>query len=224
MKKISFTICCLLVLSGLFAQIKKGKQKPFYKDLVVTPGVGIGNLKLGMTESDVIKILKSKPLERTYMAEMKNYSTTGYNFSIDSMIVFVIGFDKVLYYPSTLSTIYPIYNMYFKNDSLIYFTVSSYTVGVAFAKSVIINSSIRLLDREKEVLKKMKPYMKINYGEYDDFVYYTEGVGLSFDAQKLTSISIFKADELYLQKIESRSEIVKKEFDEMKQFEIKADK
>ena len=224
MKKIIFTICCLLVLSGLFAQIKKSKQKPFYKDLVVTPGVGIGNLKLGMTESDVIKILKSKPLERTYMAEMKNYSTTGYNFSIDSMIVFVIGFDKALDYPSKLSTIYPIYNMYFKNDSLVYFTISSYSVGVAFAKSVIINSSIRLLDREKEVLKKMKPYMKISYGEYDDFVYYKEGIGLSFDAQKLTSVSMFKADELYLKKIESRSEIVKKEYDEFKQLEIKADK
>ena len=224
MKKIIFTICCLFVLSTLFSQIKKGKQNSIFEDLKVTPGVGIGKLKLGMTESEAIKILKSKPSERTYAEEMKSYLTTGSNFSIDSMIVFVIGFDKALDYPSTLSKVYPIYNMYFKNDSLVYLTISSYSAGVAFAKSVIINNSIRLLDKEKEVLKKMKPYLKVNYAEYNDFVYYKEGIELSFDAKKLTSIGVFKADETYLKKIEDRSEIVKKEYNEMKQLEIKADK
>jgi hypothetical protein len=179
----------------------------------IIPGMGVGKIQLGMTIGEVVKLLGDYHQSHGYAEEMKEFKDQGNTFAIDSIPQFIIGFDKVIVYSPSPKD-YPVFNMYFKNNSLVFFTLSSYSAKDQLLAKFALDNGIRFYDKKSACLKKMgDDYYNIHYGDYDgDHVYYKKGVELTYDKGKLTCIALFKRDENFLKLIADRSEAIKKEW------------
>lgn len=208
MKQVLILFATALFSLSVFAQSKA--------PIILTPGVGIGKLKLGMSEEQARDLLGGEPTERNYTEEMESFKSST-NFHIDSIPQFVIGFDKCLAYMGNLPEDMPVFNMYFKNDKLVYITVTTYGVDKALAKRVLMKGKIRFFDPMKLTIARMGgKYIPISYGDYSgDHVHYLDGVELTYDEKILTTIAIFKPIKNYFKMIADNSERIRREWEEL---------
>jgi hypothetical protein len=212
MKKIiTFLVAAMFVLN-----VTSQTAKSISKDIIITPGVGIDKLVLGMTPAAAAKFLGGDISWFTYEGEMRSW-TSSENMSIDSIPQFVIGFDSCLKYQNKLSDKLPIYSLYFKNQKLVYINITSYGATPSMLRNVKLKNGLKFNDAESKCISKLgKNFMKITYEEYDDHVYYTTGIEVSYSENKLVTIGIFPASKNYPQMLAENSKRLLKEFEESK--------
>ncbi len=184
-------------------------------DIIVTPGLGVGNLKLGMSEVEADKLLGGEITWKSYAEELKSFRNMGNNFAIDSMPQFIIGFDSVAVYDGKYPVSIPIYHMYFKNHQLNFITITSYGDDKALANKVRLTNGLKFgddMDKCKKILKGHP--LSIGYGDYDgDYIYYKEGFEIVYDGKKFSCISIFTKTPDFLEKIAAIRDKLMAEFE-----------
>lgn len=200
-----------LSLSVLFAitVLTISAQKEAY---VITPGVGINNLKLGMSETEVAEILKGEPVGYTYAEQLESFSSDGTR--IDSVMQFVLGFDSCIRYDGSLPEEMPVFSLYFKNHHLNFITVTSYSTTEDQLKRVKLKNGLKFHDTMTNCGKKLAkyPFLTIGYGDYSgDHYYYTLGLEMVYDENKLTAIGIYPITRDFPSKISKNSERLLKE-------------
>lgn len=209
-------ITYLLLFVHLFCHAQKTTVASKTNDIVITPGVGIGALKLGMSEAAAYSVLKGEITWKSYKEEMTTFKSFGAKFAIDSIVQFVIGFDSCASYAGDLPNKMPVYSMYFKNHKLNFITVTSYGKPEALAKRVVITNGIRFYQSMAVCTSKMKTkYIPIQYEGYDgDYIYYKEGLEFTFDGKKLTTIGVFEATANFAQRIKDKSYDLRQEWED----------
>ena len=212
MKKIVTILLAVFLVLTATAQTKK----PISKDIIITPGVGIGKLVLGMSTTDAVKLLGGEISWFDYKEEMKGW-TASENMRIDSIPQFIIGFDSCMKYAKDIPDNYPIYSLYFKQGKLVFINITSYGAKAEILKKVKLKNGLKFKDAETKCLTKLgKNFMKISYGSYDDHVYYTMGMEVSYDENKLVTIAIFKPSNTYPQQLADNSKRLLQEFEAFK--------
>jgi hypothetical protein len=182
------------------------------KPILITPGVGVNNIKLGMSEKQVTAILKGEPVGYTYTDQLDAFK--GYDTRIDSVMQFVLGFDSCIRYDSDLPVSMPVFGLYFKNHKLNFITVTSYSATEDHLKRVRINNGLKFHDSMENCGKKLAkfPFISLGYGDYSgDHYYYTLGLEMVYDEDKLTAIGIYPITRDFPAKIAENSERLLKE-------------
>jgi hypothetical protein len=203
MKKIS-----LLALLA-FTVLTVSAQKPA---IVITPGVGVNNIKLGMSEKQVTAILKGEPTGSSYADQLEAFR--GYDTRIDSVMQFVLGFDSCLRYDGDLPVSMPVFGLYFKKHKLNFITITSYSATDDHLKRVKLSNGLKFHDSMESCGKKLtkSPYISLGYGDYSgDHYYYTLGLEMVYDENKLTAIGIYPVTKDFAAKIAENSERLQKE-------------
>ncbi len=178
----------ILLLATVLFSIAGFSQKG---SLVITPGVGIGKLKLGMSEEQAIKILQGEITWSGYQEQLNSFAGDGTR--IDSVLQFVVGFDSCARYNGDLPESMPVFSMFFKDHKLNFITVSSYSATEEQLEQVKISNGLKFHDLMEDCTKKMgKDYVPVGYGTYTgDYYYYKAGLEMVYDEGKLTAIGIF---------------------------------
>jgi hypothetical protein len=188
----------LLTFSGISQRMVK-----------IIPGVGAGELKLGMTKAQVQKLLGNDFRTETYVENMRSYTSNGVDFSIDSVPQFVLDFDEAIIFNKTPKN-YPVYSIFFLNGKVNFFKLSTYVSSATLSESFAIDG-IKLREKSEVARKKFgKDYLTRSYGDYEGHhIHYKKGMEVVYDDGILTVVSIFAADADYAGKIARRSERVK---------------
>lgn len=213
MKKLFIALAALFIISQLNAQ--KTSLPPKSGDILITPGVGVGPLKLGMSEAAAYKVLGGDITWKSYKEEMKVFKSYGEsNFAIDSIAQFILGFDSCAAYAGDLSAVMPVYSLYFKDHKLNYITVTSYGKPANKVKNVVLKNGIRFYNSMASCAAKMKSkYLAVRYEGYDgDHIYYQEGLEFTYDKKQLTTIGVFKPTPNFIQKMKDKSYDLQQEF------------
>jgi len=198
----------LLALFALTVLNATAQNEPY----VITPGVGVNNIKLGMSEKEVTDILKGEPVGYSYLSQLDAFS--GYDTRIDSVMQFVLGFDSCILYDRDLPETMPVFGLYFKNHQLNFITVTSYSATEDQLKRVEIKNGLKFHDAMEDCGKKLakSPYQSLGYGDYSgDHYYYTLGLEMVYDENKLTAIGIYPVTRDFPAKIAENSERLLKE-------------
>lgn len=182
------------------------------KPILITPGVGVNNIKLGMSEKQVTALLKAEPVGYTYADQLDAFK--GYDTRIDSVMQFVLGFDSCIRYDNELPVSMPVFGLYFKNHKLNFITVTSYSASEVHLKQVRLNNGLKFHDSMEDCGKKLakSPFVALGYGDYSgDHYYYTLGLEMVYDEDKLTAIGIYPVTRDFPAKIAENSERLLKE-------------
>jgi len=182
------------------------------KPILITPGVGVNNIKLGMSEKQVTALLKAEPVGYTYTDQLDAFK--GYDTRIDSVMQFVLGFDSCIRYDNELPVSMPVFGLYFKNHKLNFITVTSYSATEDHLKQVRLNNGLKFHDSMEDCGKKLakSPFVALGYGDYSgDHYYYTLGLEMVYDEDKLTAIGIYPVTRDFPAKIAENSERLLKE-------------
>lgn len=200
MKKIS------LLLFILFIAFYGHTQTP----IVITPGVGVGKLKLGMSEKQAEDILKGEITWSGYKDQVKSF--VEYDVRIDSVMQFVQGFDSCGRYNGDLPESMPVFGLYFKKHKLMFITITSYSASDEQLGLIKISNGLTFFDSMEDCMKKMgKEYIPVSYGDYTgDHYYYKKGIEMVYDEGVLRSIGIYPVVPAFKQMIADR----KKKLDE----------
>lgn len=206
MKK--WTLLLLFVVFGLIA--KSQNNSP----IIITPGVGVGNLKLGMSEEEAKKILQVQESDinwSNYNQQMEKF--VGWNIAIDSTVQFLLGFDSCARFENNVSEVMPVFALYFKNHKLNFITVSSYVGDEDLIKLVKVNNGLTYYDSMNTCISKFgKEYLNISPGDNTaDMFYYKKGIELVIDDNQVRSIGIFPALPGFKKLIADNSERLQKE-------------
>ncbi len=203
MKRLS--LLAFLVLTVLTAV---AQTKPY----VIRPGVGINNIKLGMSEKQVTEKLKGEPVGYTYAAQLEAFS--GYDTRIDSVMQFVLGFDSCIRYDGDLPVTMPVFGLYFQNHQVNLIPVNYYSTTEEQLKLVKLYNGLKFHDSMEDCGKKLAkyPFQSLGYGDYSgDHYYYTLGLEMVYDENKLTAIGIYPITRDFPAKIAENSEKLLKE-------------
>lgn len=167
--------------------------------IVITPGVGIGKLKLGMNEKQAIAALSGTVTWESYKEQLKSF--VDFNTRIDSVMQFILGFDSCARYNSSLPENMPVFALYFKKHKLNFITITSYGADDEMIKRVKISNGLTYYNTMEECTEKMgKDYISVSYSDYTgDLYYYKKGIELVFDENQLRSIGIFPATPNFIQ-------------------------
>lgn len=206
MKKL---VISLLVIVFVF-QAKSQTAPP----IVITPGVGIGPLKLGMSERQARVILRSLHEDISwsgYDEQMEKF--VGWDIAVDSTVQFVLGFDSCARFESKLPDVMPVFALYFKNHKLNFITVSSYVGADSLVKLVKTDKGIRFYDTMSSVTAKMgRDYLNISPGDNTaDMFYYKQGIEFVVDENEVRSIGIYPILPNFKALITSNSERLQRE-------------
>jgi hypothetical protein len=198
-----------LAATGWAQTIKPG-------DIVITPGVGVGPLKLGMSEAEAYKVLKGDITWMNYKQKMKVFKSYNDNYSIDSVTQFVLGFDSCASYNNKLPDGLPVFSLFFLNHKLNYIMVTSYSAPKGLIKRVVLKNGIRFYNSMAVCMAKMKSkYLAIRFDHYDgDHIYYKEGLEFTYEKKKFTALGVFTPTPDFLQKIADKSYGLKQEFED----------
>ncbi len=203
MKKISLFFLLAFTVLSVSAQ-----KEP----IVITPGVGVNNIKLGMSEKQVTAILKGEPVGYTYADQLDAFK--GYDTHVDSVMQFVLGFDSCLRYDGELPVSMPVFGLYFKNHKLNFITITSYSATEDQLKRVRLSNGLKFHDSMEDCGKKLSrsAFLPLGYGDYSgDHYYYTLGLEMVYDENILTAIGIYPVTRDFPAKIAENSARILKE-------------
>ena len=201
----------LSILFILLALNGKGQQD---SPIIATSGSGIGNIKLGMSEQEVRNIMDGNFREADFMQKMKEYKRFNKNIRVDSLLEFVLGFDKELSASNELLKNTPVFNLCFKDNRLNYIGLISYPPSDSVAKEVLLDGQARFFISEEEGKKIFgNDYLKVRYMDYTDHIYYNRGLEVLYDNGKLTCMVIFEPTPDYLDKLRNKQSELRKQFE-----------
>lgn len=203
----------LLLLSLLLGTLIGWGQSD---DIILQPGIGIGKIKLGMTEAQAIAVLGEMENTQRFGDVMKDFKDFDENLTIDSLIQFVIGFEKCLTVAESTQEKIPIFKLYFNKGRLVFIAVTSYGNTEAASAKVRIGKNVRFMMTQEEVEGIMgTDYMKLPYREYYECAYYKKGIEFMYDENLLRFVGIFKPDPAFPQKIKQKSAGLWKQWEEL---------
>lgn len=204
MKRVSlFLLAALFALAGL-AQ----KNVP----ILITPGVGVNNIKLGMSLKQVLAQLKGDPRGYSYESQLEAFASDGTR--IDSVMQYVLGFDTCIRYDGDLPEKMPVFGLYFLKNKLNFITVTSYSATEEQIGLVKLKNGLRFHDSMEDCGKKLAKsgYLNLGYGDYSgDHYYYTLGLEMVYDEGVLTAIGIYPVTKDFKDRIAAKSEQLLKE-------------
>jgi hypothetical protein len=181
--------------------------------IIATSGSGIGNITLGMSEQEVRKIMDGKFSEVGFMQKMQEFKHFNKDIRVDSLLEFVLGFDKELSASDELLKNTPVFNLCFKDNRLNYIGIISYPPSDSVAKELLLDGQARFFISEEEGKKILgNDYLKVRYMDYTDLIYYKRGLEVLYDAGKLTCIVIFEPTPDYLDKMRNKQSELLKQF------------
>lgn len=172
--------------------------------IIITPGVGVGKLKLGMSEKQAEDILKGEITWSGYRQQVRSF--VEYEVHIDSVMQFVQGFDSCGRYNNDLPESMPVFGLYFKKHKLIFITITSYSASDEHLEQVKISNGLGFFDSMEDCIKKMgKEYLPVTYGDYTgDHYYYKKGIEMVYDEGVLRTVGIFPVVPAFKQMIADR--------------------
>lgn len=203
MKRLTLLALFVSLVCSAFSQ-----KEPY----VIIPGVGVNNIKLGMSEKEVMNILGGEPRGYTYEEQLEAFS--GYDTRIDSVMQFVLGFDSCIRYDGDLPVTMPVFGLYFKNHILNFITITSYSATDEQRSLVRLNNGLKFHDVMNDCSKKLAkyPFQSLGYGDYSgDHYYYTLGLEMVYDENRLTAIGIYPVMRDFPAQIAEKSEKLLKE-------------
>lgn len=183
--------------------------------IILTPGTGIGPVRLGITPADARTHLGEFRVQswRDAMADFKNYND---KLAIDSLSQFIIGFDSCYTVLDENQDKFPVYKLYFKNNKLVFIGVTSY------AEAVNVSKRVRLLDSVSFYMPRAKSeqllgpeYVIMPYQEYENCLYNKLGLEIMYDEGLLRYIGIFEPVSNWKGLIKKRSRQLKKEWENL---------
>lgn len=195
------TILGLLAILLCVASFSQNDNK-----ILITPGIGVNDLKLGMSVKEALAVLEAEPSWYSFEQQLSDFTSDGSR--IDSILQFVQGFDSCVRYSGSLPEKMPVFSLYFMDGKLNFITVTSYSATDEHLKAVEIKGGMRFHDNQGDCMEKLKkhPYVELAYGEYSgDHYYYTLGLEMIYDENKLTAIGIYPVTKDYKEKIAARS-------------------
>lgn len=204
-RKYFISIVCVMSFLQAPAQLRK--------DIIVTPGTGIGNIKLGMTEKEVKEIKPGTYHEADFLQKLWEYKDSDNKLIIDSLIQFVLGFEKMITASDEMFRKDPVYNMAFKDDKLNYISISSYSQTDQILKSVVIDGQLKFFMPQDECMQLMgDDFLSISYRDYTCHIYYNRGIETIYDEGKLRCVIIFEKTPGYLEQITRRRDLLLQQF------------
>jgi hypothetical protein len=208
MKKIA-----IICIAFLYASFCIGQAA---NPIIITPGVGVGKLKLGMTKKQATDILKGEITWGTYEEQLQSF--VSYDARVDSVVQFIQGFDECGRYNSELPVSMPVFALYFKNNKLNFITISSYSATEDQLKLVKLNNGLKYFATQEDCRKKMgTEYLNVLYDDYTgDHYYYKKGIEMVYDNEELRSIGIFPPLPKFKEMIAAKSEKLLQEAEKYK--------
>lgn len=185
MKRLAFVILAALIMPAAALQAQTDP-------IILTPGAGIGPIRLGMTPDEARMHLGEFRVQswRAAMADFKNYND---KLAIDSLSQFIIGFDSCYTVLDENQDKFPVYKLYFTDNKLVFIGVTSY------AEAVTVSERVLLLDRVRFYMPRAESeqilgdeYIIMPYQEYENCLYNKLGLEIMYDEGLLRYIGIFK--------------------------------
>ncbi len=207
MQKIIFVLAVLLCSATANTQATK--------PIVATPGVGVNGLKLGMSEKQVVALLKGDITWSGYHEQLISF--VDYNVSVDSILQFVLGFDSCGRYQNDLPENLPVFALYFKNHRLNFITISSFSATPDHLERFKLSNGLKFHDKMSSCIKKLgAEYVPVGYGDYTgDHYYYKLGMEAVYDENRLVSVGIFPPTPRFKAMIREKSAELKKQIAEL---------
>jgi hypothetical protein len=200
-------------ITTLFLLIAFAVNLSAQNDIPVTAGRNCGKLKIGMTEKQVRDLLGNGLQVKTYKEEMTAFWYHNRTIRMDSITQFVLGFDKCLELSDSLNRYWPVFKIFLLNDKVNCMIITSYMDDSLLVKQVLVNNKLRFNDDQEKCVNYFgNGYINTPYPGYEEYVYYKKGIQLLFDEGVLKTFKIFKPDANFLNRIASRSAIIKAEF------------
>ena len=206
-----------LLFSTLFSILFVLPAQSQGNDIILTPGVGIGKVKLGMTEAQAKAVLGKDMISQNLRQVMKDFKNFNEELAIDSTSQFIIGFDKCLTVSESMQEKIPIFKLYFNKNKLVFIAVTSYgnTEDVA-ENHVRVGKNLRFKMTQEECEESMgTDYIKLPYNEYVDCMYYNKGLELMYDEGILRFVGIYKPDPNFPNRIKTNSPKLRAIWDEL---------
>ena len=172
MKKLFGTLLfSLLFLPSIYAQI------------IIEPGKGINNLKIGSTPDEVVWEMAFKGIKLTKAGVPEVLKIQADMLSMD--------FDYVYNYQHIMAI--PVSTVYFKNDKVVMIVVSSYPeYNEVLCLGVKTKEGLNFWDDE-HAMKRIYGKKHETYQSDFDFHYYPElGLSVSIDDKQIRTMTIFK--------------------------------
>jgi hypothetical protein len=120
-----FRVFQLFLLAALCASSPAHAKEENSPVAVVTPGVGVSNVRLGASPQALERILGRPDQRIPYAEEKQIWEKYGYDTSRD--LPFIVGFDEVwTYTPASGGARIPVWKVYFKANKINIIIVSSY--------------------------------------------------------------------------------------------------
>ncbi len=197
----------IIVLTVLFFSAALQAQKP----IVVTPGVGVNDLKLGMTADEALKVLGGEISWTNYQQQVDDFIS--YEARIDSVMQFILGFDSCGRFEKQPPESAPVFALYFNKGRLNFITVSSYTASEEQLKLVQLSNGLKFHDAMDVCVRIMgDKYVPVGYGDYNgDYYHYEDGVEMVYDENRLTSIGIFPKTPDFIKLLVEKSKQLREE-------------
>ena len=166
----------------------------------IIPGVGVGELRLGSSYEEVVSIMNGAPTkEQNYEDTKQEYIALQYDLS--QYPIFTIGFDLELTYSNDgLLPPYPAYVLYFNNDELVAFVLTSYVYGVDSVSflsttSDVENVSIQFGDPVEKIQNNLFSEYLHQHTDTDNVTehqYLDKGISFGVDEGVVRAIELFR--------------------------------
>lgn len=187
-------IICNITLSYAQGSSTDTPQSPAdARASLINPGKGIGNINLGLTYTNVVDVM-GQPLERRPL-EQEKQGLLSRKLTPKKELPFFIDFDYVAEFNySNNRTQYPIYTLYFKQDTLVYIVLSSYNYDLEKCRSLGINNEVFFGNGKEKLLKALGRSSVVTKSGADTELHDYLDKGVSFFLQKnaIRAIYIYK--------------------------------
>lgn len=159
----------------------------------IIPSKGVNRLQLGISKNRAVKIVGAPDYYESYSEGFDNllklksnpYNWLAYQIGFDSVYTYVKGSEK-----------YPIYTLYFTNDTLSFMTFSAFIYKKWWVENFYIKPNIKLYSEYKTITDSINSYfLQYDYSQgktkFTTNVYFNKGLALLFYHNKLMMIEIF---------------------------------
>lgn len=167
------------------------------KKYQIQAGVGIGDIRLGMTYAEVEAILQIQPIGEQNFEEAWASFEACCNYNPHDLLMFQIGFDRELEYTQSEKMFYPIFKLYFLNDQLVYIILSTYVYPMQICEKFSCDKAVGFGSSMEEIEAVFGKHDEIDISEhtntwYDgDFRYLRHGITFTLSEDKTTAIDLF---------------------------------
>jgi hypothetical protein len=169
---------------------QKKKNSDYTYEII--PGEGIGEIQIGKDYEFAVKIMGQYKDKINYSDEEKSWKGSGYN--IDVELPFVIGFDYLIEYNENYNkTKYPVWKLYFKNNKIVYMTLSSFIYDNIEVNNIGVSPKCHFGGEKIDVIHTLgKDYFEyIDESEYLNLYYLKKGIVVILARDEIKTIAIF---------------------------------